>query len=62
MQGFLPKKVKIKFIRSDLCGMLRERFRGYPGSESVQPYRNCSYCVHIIGFMAELHCKIVAFV
>ena len=62
MQEFLPEKVKIKFIRSDLCGMLRERFRGYPGSESVQPYRNCSHCVHIIGFTTELHCKIVAFV
>ena len=62
MQEFLPEKVKIKFIRSDLCGMLRERCWGDPGSESVQTYRNCSYCVHIIGFSAKLRCEIVAFV
>ena len=50
MHGFLPKKVKIKFIRSDLCGMLREQFRGYSGSESVQP----TGIVHIVFILSDL--------
>ena len=62
MQEFLPEKVKIKFIRSDLCGMLREQFRGYSGSESVQPYRNCSYCVHIVFIFGLIPNYFVAFI